>query len=149
MSEKAGEIGHAALRGVVGALSMSGMRALTRDLGLIEKTPPEAIAEDDDARGLMARIPAGHRSTAVRLFHCAVGAAGGVGFGMLPDSIRHHGWAGPAWGVILWLGYEAGAAPLLGTDHARHARRVEQATIVADHLLYGYVISETRGQPRN
>jgi hypothetical protein len=137
------------MRGVVGALAMSGMRALAKDAGLIEKTPPEAIAEDDDASGVMARVPAGHRSTAVRLFHLAVGAAGGVGFGMFPDAIRHHGWAGPAWGVFLWLTYELGAAPLLGTEHARRARPVEQATLVGDHLLYGYVISETRGQPRN
>lgn len=146
MSGKPAEMGQAALRGVVGALAMSGLRALARDAGLVERTPPEAIAEDEDAEGLMARVPRDQRATAVRLFHCAVGAAGGVGFGMFPDGVRRRGWAGPGWGVILWLGYELGAAPLIGTAHAQRGRPVERFSIVADHLLYGYVISETRGQ---
>jgi hypothetical protein len=43
--------------------------------------------------------------------------------------------------------YEFGVAPLFGLKHARDVDLNEQAVIVADHLLYGYVLSETRRRP--
>jgi hypothetical protein len=39
-----GEMLHAAARGAVGAMAMTGMRVITTELGLVEQTPPQAIA---------------------------------------------------------------------------------------------------------
>lgn len=141
-----GEIARAAGRGVIGALAMSGVRVFARDLGLVEKTPPEAIAERP-ARGVLAKVPRDNRRTAVGALHLAVGAAGGIGFGVIPDGVRSQKWTGPAWGVLLLIGYEAVAAPALGTDHARHTDRSEQAVLLVDHLLYGYILAETDRRP--
>jgi hypothetical protein len=147
VNDKAREIGAGALRGVVGALAMTGMRQFAAELGLIGKTPPEELA--DKAQGLGSKLPAERGRAAVLTLHCAVGAAGGVGFGMLPDSIRQQAWAGPAWGIVIWLTYELAVEPLLGLGPVKRDKPTEHAAIIADHLLYGYVISETRGQPRN
>jgi hypothetical protein len=136
-----------AVRGVIGALAMSGLRIIARDLGLIEKTPPEELA-DKPAEGLMAKVPPDKRSAAVGAIHCTVGASGGVGYGMLPDLVRQWSWSGPAWGVAIWLVYESAVAPALGLKHARRVPPAERATVIADHLLYGYVLSETRKRPR-
>lgn len=38
-----GELAHAGLRGVIAAMAMSGMRAATKSLGLMEQAPPQAI----------------------------------------------------------------------------------------------------------
>jgi hypothetical protein len=68
---------------------------------------------------------------------------------MLPDAIRQRGWGGPAWGMLIWAGYELAVEPLLGLGPVKRDKASEHAAIIADHLLYGYVLSETRGQPRN
>jgi hypothetical protein len=147
MSSKGADLAQAAGRGVIGALAMSGLRVFARDLGLIEKTPPEALAEKP-ARGLMAQVPPDRRRAAIGALHCAVGAAGGVGFGVLPDLVRRQSWAGPAWGVLIWISYEGGVAPLLGLEHAKRVRPAEQAVLITDHLLYGYILNETRKGPQ-
>ena len=147
MSDKPREMGSAALRGVVGALAMTGMRQFAAELGLIGTTPPEELAEKADAVS-DTPVPEDKGRAAVLALHCAVGAAGGVGFGMLPDSIRQQPWGGPAWGLVIWLGYELAVEPLLGLGPVERDKPSEHAAIVADHLVYGYVISETRGQPR-
>jgi len=41
----AGEVLHSAMRGAIAAAAMTGMRALTVSLGLVEQPPPQAIAE--------------------------------------------------------------------------------------------------------
>ena len=132
------------MRGVIGALAMSGLRTFARDLGQVEKTPPEEIA-DKPAEGLFEHVPADYRKTAVGVLHLLVGAAGGVAYGAVPDPIRQKAWSGPIWGVTIWVSYEFGAAPLLGLKHARDIDKSEQATIIVDHLLYGFILSETRG----
>jgi hypothetical protein len=48
----------------------------------------------------------------------------------------------------LWLGFEAGIAPALGLSQAKRPRPIERAAFAADHLLYGYVLSEMRRRPR-
>ena len=148
MNEKPREIANGAMRGCVGALAMTGLRQFAADLDLVEKTPPEELA-DKPARGLIESVPPDRRQAAVLTLHCAVGAAGGVGFGMLPDAIRHRGWAGPAFGVLIWVVYELVVEPLLGLEPVKRDKPSERAVLVADHVLYGYVLSETRGQPRN
>lgn len=153
MTEEAGDrsevakVAHATLRGGIAAMAMTGMRAFTVDLGIVEQVPPEAIFKQR-ARGLIRRVPRGRRRSAIELAHWAYGAAGGAVFGLLPESMRRRPWAGPAYGLAVWVGFEAAIAPGLGLTQARKLRLAERAALAADHLLYGLVLSETRRLPR-
>jgi hypothetical protein len=141
------EIAHAGLRGTIAAMAMTGMRALTVNAGIVEETPPRAIFRQK-ARGLIRRVPRQQRRAAVELVHWSYGAGGGVVFGLLPDGIRRRAWAGPAYGFVVWLGFELGIAPALGLSQAKRTRPLERAAFAADHLLYGLVLSEMRSRPR-
>jgi hypothetical protein len=138
---------HAGLRGAIAAMAMTGMRAFTVDLGIVEQSPPEAIFKQR-ARGLIRRVPRNRRRSAIELAHWGYGAAGGAAFGMLPESVRRRSWSGPIYGLVVWLGFEVGIAPALGLTQARKLRLAERAALAADHLLYGLVLSETRRMPR-
>jgi hypothetical protein len=143
------EITHAGVRGAIAAMAMTGMRVLTIDLGLVEQTPPQAILRQR-ARGLLRRVPRRHRRSAIELAHWTYGAAGGVGFGLLPKSVRQRRrWVGPIYGLAIWLGFELGLAPLLGLRRAKQPRVVERAALAADHVLYGLVLGEVRARPRS
>ena len=143
----AGEVAHAALRGAVAAMAMTGMRAFTVNAGLVKQPPPQAIFRQK-ARGLMALVPRKKRRAAIELTHWGYGAAGGAVFGALPDGVRRRRWAGPAYGLVLWLGFEAGLAPALGLSQAKRVRPVDRAALAADHLLYGLVLTEMRPRPQ-
>ena len=142
-----GKVLHAGLRGAIAAMAMTGMRAFTVDLGIVEQSPPEAIFKQR-ARGLIRQVPRRRRRSAIELAHWGYGAAGGAAFGMLPESMRRRAWAGPVYGLVVWLGFEVGIAPALGLTQARKLRLAERAALAADHLLYGLVLSETRRMPR-
>jgi hypothetical protein len=142
-----GELAHAGVRGAVAAMAMTGMRAFTQDVALVQETPPQAIFKKNVA-GLRRRIPRNRRRAAVELAHWGYGAAGGVVFGLLPDAIRRRAWAGPLYGVVVWLGFELGLAPTLGLTQARKLRIAERLALAGDHLLYGFVLSETRRRPQ-
>ena len=58
--------------------------------------------------------------------------------------MRRRPWAGPAYGLVVWLGFEMGIAPVLGLSQAERVRLVDRAALAADHLLYGLVLSGTR-----
>jgi hypothetical protein len=136
---------HAAMRGAVAAAAMTGMRALTVSLGLVEQPPPDAIAE----RGrLLDRVPPERRRAVVELAHWAYGAQGGAVFGMLPAVVRRRALAGPVYGLVLWLGFELGIAPLLGLRHAEEPRPADRVALAVDHVLYGFVLSELRSRPQ-
>jgi hypothetical protein len=141
------EVLHAAGRGAVAAMAMSGMRALTVSLGIVEQTPPQAIVKQK-ARGLIALVPRKRRRAAVELFHWSYGAGGGVAFALLPDGVRRKPWAGPVYGLAVWFAFELGLAPLLGLKQAKKPRPVDRAGLAADHLLYGLVLNEGRAQPQ-
>ena len=145
--ERTSEVAHAGARGVVGAMAMTGMRVFTRDLGIVKQTPPEAIAKQR-AHGLIRRVPRNRRRATVELAHWGYGAVGGAGFGLLPQSLRRRAWAGPVYGLVAWLGFELGVAPLLGLKQAKRLRPVERAALAVDHLLYGLVLSEGRRRPQ-
>ena len=149
MSEPVGasEVAHASLRGAIAAAAMTGMRAITVDLGLVEQTPPQAIARQR-AHGLLRRVPRKRRRAAIEIAHWSYGAAGGAAFAALPETVRRQPWAGPAYGLVVWLGFELCLAPLLGLRQARRQRPVERAALAADHLLYGLVLSEVRARPQ-
>ncbi len=140
---------HAAIRGVVAAMCMSGMRSLTVRLGLLKRTPPVMVV-DEYAGGLLDRIPENRREAAVELVHLAYGAGGGAAFGALPDRVRLVRWAGPMYGAVLWLGFETVLSPLLGLGRQRRSRTgVERVALTADHLLYGAVLAELRSRPQH
>ena len=135
------------MRGAVAAMAMTGVRAFTRDVGIVKQTPPEAILKQR-AHGLIRRVPRDRRRSAVELVHWTYGAGGGVAFALLPEGLRRRAWAGPAYGFVVWLGFELGIAPALGLKQARKLRVAERLALAGDHLLYGLVLSDTRRRPR-
>jgi hypothetical protein len=141
-----GDVLHGAARGAVGAMAMTGMRVMTTKLGLLEQTPPQAVSRQP-ARGLRAllrRAPRRQRTALVEAAHWAFGAGGGAAFGALPRAVRRHRWAGPVYGLVVWLGFELGIAPALGLSQSRRLRLIDRLALAADHLLYGVVLSEPR-----
>ncbi|MGI8864222.1 MAG: hypothetical protein ACR2JH_07455 [Solirubrobacteraceae bacterium] len=140
-----------AARGAVGAMAMTGMRVMTTELGLVEQTPPDALRRQR-ARGLRAlvrRAPRKHRRGLVEAAHWAFGAGGGAAFGALPRGLRRHPWTGPIYGLMVWLGFELGIAPVLGLSQAKRVRFVDRLALAADHLLYGLVLSAPRPTARD
>jgi len=140
---------HGASRGVVGAMAMTGMRVITTELGLVEETPPQAIGRQP-ARGLrklLRRAPRRQRKGLLEAAHWAFGAGAGAAFGALPHAVRRPRWAGPIYGLVVWVGFELGIAPALGLSQSRRLRPIDRVALAADHLLYGVVISEPR-RPR-
>jgi hypothetical protein len=147
VTDRLGEVAHAGLRGAIAAMAMSGMRSFTVHAGLVEETPPQAIFRQR-ASGLIGRVPRRRRRALIEVAHWSYGAGGGVTFGLLPDGLRRRAWAGPAYGLLAWLGFELGIAPVLGLSQSKRKRPVERAALAADHLLYGLVLSEMRRRPR-
>jgi hypothetical protein len=141
------EVGLATLRGAIAAMAMTGMRAFTVSAGLVEETPPRAIFRQR-ARGLLRIVPRKRRRAAIELAHWGYGAGGGAVFGVLPERVRRAAWAGPLYGLLVWLGFELGVVPVLGLKQASKPRPVERAALAADHALYGLVLSEIRERPQ-
>jgi hypothetical protein len=146
--DRPGEVLHGALRGVIGAMAMTGMRQLTSSLGLVRETPPESLMRRR-GRGLLRKVPRGRRTTATLALHWATGAVGGLLFGLIPDEIRRARWAGPVWGLVLLEGYQRTVAPALGLPQSKDPEPLERLALVGDHLLYGFVLSEFRERPRD
>lgn len=138
-------IADAALRGIVAAMAMSGLRTITKGLGLVPKTPPEEIFEEGVPR-LLARIPAEHREEAIELAHWSYGALGGAVFSLLPAPWRRHALAGPLYGVATWAAFERVLAPVIGIrgPHERHT--AERLAVLGDHVLYGVVVAGRSGR---
>lgn len=141
------EIGHAGVRGAIASMAMTGAREFMRSVGLIGEEPPRAILRQK-ARGVLRTVPRRKRRAVVELMHWTYGAGGGAAFALLPDGLRRQPWAGPAYGLALWLSFEAALAPALGLSQAKRPRPIERAAFAADHLLYGYVLSEMRRRPQ-
>ena len=130
------EIAHAAMRGAIASMAMTGMRVVSVSLGLVEQAPPQQIAGESSGR----------RRAVVELAHWGFGAAAAAGFGALPTRWRERPWTGPIFGLAIWTGFEA-TAPLLGLPHAERAGVTQRLVIAADHALYGFVLDETRRAP--
>jgi hypothetical protein len=131
------DISHAAMRGAIASMAMTGMRTLTVSLGMVEQAPPQQIAGESEGLG----------RAAVELAHWAFGAAAAAGFGALPSAWRERSWTGPLYGLAIWTGFEA-TAPLLGLPHGEEPRIIERLATAADHILYGFILDETRRAPR-
>ena len=138
------DFGSSVVRGVLGAMAMTGMRRVTTGLGLLRKPPPEAVA-DEGAPRLFARVPQEHRDEAIEVAHWAYGAAAGATFALLPARARRQVWAGPLYGVTIWLAFELAVSPALGLSTPRRWRVSDHMAVAADHVLYGFVVG---GRPR-
>ncbi len=141
------EIVHATLRGAIGAMAMTGVRVFAMHAGLIREDPPSRLTRKR-AHGLLAKVPRKRRRTVIELVHWSMGGLFGLLFGLLPDGIRRRAWSGPVYGVLVWMGFDAVAAPALGLTERDWPKGRERAVFVADHALYGFVLSEMRERPR-
>jgi hypothetical protein len=142
---EAGEIAHAAFRGTVGAMAMSGLRRFAADLGLIERSPPQQVMHETRLRRF---LPDDREQAAEELVHWVVGAVGGAIYGALPAAVRRAPWAGPAYGLGIWVSFEGGVAPALGLSHHRVHGVAARLVLIADHTVYGLVLTELRERPR-
>lgn len=145
--DRAQELAHAALRGAIAAMAMTGMRVVTVNLGIVKEAPPQQVMRQR-ARGVLRAVPRKHRRSAIEFAHWSFGAVGGTVFGLLPDEIRRRPWVGPAYGLVVWLGFELGLAPALGLTRAKQPKPAERLGTALDHLLYGLVLSEFRARPQ-
>jgi uncharacterized membrane protein YagU involved in acid resistance len=133
------EIIHAKLRGVIGAMAMTGVRVFAVHAGLIREDPPSRLVRK--RRGRRPRW-------LVEVAHWAMGGMFGIVFGLLPDAWRQRAWAGPLYGLLVWLGFDTVIAPALGLTERDWPKGRERAVFMADHILYGFVLSELRSRPR-
>jgi len=138
---------HSMFRGIVGAMAMTGVRQLASQARVIREDPPARMARKQ-AKGLLRTVPRRKRGAVIELIHWVMGAVFGLAFGLLPESIRMKAWAGPAYGFLVWLGFEAVIAPAAGLKQRRWPHGVERAVFLVDHLLFGLVLTEMRPRPR-
>jgi hypothetical protein len=138
--DMATDLSGSAARGAVGAMAMTGVRTFAGALGIVEQTPPEAIATEA-AVSLLSQVPPQRREAAIEFLHWAVGAAGGAMFGLLPVAVRKWPWAGPAYGLAMWFGFENIVAPALGLGRHQQPRAAERLVLAGDHLLYGLILA--------
>ncbi len=151
VGSRVGDVLRGAACGAVGAMAMTGMRVITTELGLVEQTPPQALSRQRarGVRALLRRAPRKQRRGLIEAVHWAFGAGGGAAFGALPREVRRRPWAGPVYGLMVWLGFELAVAPALGLSQAKRVRLVDRLALAADHVLYGLVLSGTRPTARS
>jgi len=141
--QSVGEIAHGAMRGVIAAMAMTGLRAFTISAGWVDEPPPRAILRQK-SKGLFRVASKKKRRAVQELMHWGYGATGGAVFAALPDKVRKRAWFGPLYGLALWASFEFVQAPLLDLKQAKRVRLLERPALIVDHLLYGLVLSETR-----
>jgi hypothetical protein len=138
---------HSTFRGIVGAMAMTGVRKFAAEAQVIRDDPPARMARKQ-AQGLLRRVPRRRRGAVVELIHWAMGAVFGLAFGLLPESIRMKAWAGPAYGFLVWVGFDTVVAPAAGLKQRRWPRGRERLVFMIDHLLFGLLLTEMRARPR-
>jgi hypothetical protein len=143
------EVASAAVRGAIGAMAMTGMRTFTADAGLVRETPPQSIAKKRRPSGVLSYVPKSRRRAFVEVMHWSVGVTGGAIFGLMPDGLRRTPWFGPVYGVAILVSYDFGIAPLLGLKQAKRPKPAEQAALIADHLVYGLILSGGEHAPQS
>ena len=140
--EASNGVARSAARGVVGAMAQTAMRRVTTGVGLVRRPPPERLALEG-VPALLARVPAEHRDEAIEVAHWAYGAAAGGLYAALPGAFRRHGWAGPAYGIAVWVVFETVLGPaLLGLERTKERPLSERLALAADHALYGSVVGK-------
>jgi hypothetical protein len=58
--------------------------------------------------------------------------------------VRARWLTGPAYGLLVWLGFEPGIAPMLGLKQTKRVRPVDRLALATDHPIYGLVLSGLR-----
>ncbi len=139
MDSKTRDLLRAGARGLFGAMAMTGMRTLTGNVGLVHETLPEAIVMKH-APEPVRRLAVEHRVALTEAAHWSYGAVAGLGYSFLPNRVRANPWCGPAYGLLIWLAFEAVIAPLLGVRPARR-RLIGRLVIALDHVLYGVIVA--------
>ena len=134
---------HGAMRGVIAAMAMTGMRSFATHAGLIREDPPTRLTRKK-ARGLLRLVPRRRRGAVVAVVHWTMGAVFGVVFALLPERIRRRAWSGPVYGVLVWLGFDSVVAPSLGLTGSDWPHARERAVFLCDHALFGLVLDEMR-----
>ena len=130
---------HAKLRGIIGAMAMTGVRVFALHAGLIREDPPSRLSRKQKGR---------RPRWLVELIHWAMGGVFGIGFALLPENVRRKPWSGPVYGLLVWLGFDSVVAPALGLKERNWPKGRERAVFIADHLLFGFVLNEMRERPR-
>jgi hypothetical protein len=143
------EVASCAVRGAIGAMAMTGMRTFTADAGLVRETPPQSIAKKRRPSGVLSYVPKSRRRAFVEVMHWSVGVTGGAIFGLMPDALRRAPWFGPVYGVAILVSYDFGIAPLLGLKQSQRPKATEQAALIADHLVYGLILSGGEHAPQS
>ena len=139
---------HAKLRGVIGAMAMTGMRVFDR--------PRSGSSARTRRRGDRAAAVKGCSSRAARRRRAASSSCTGPtarsaarSSGCCPTSVRRQRLVrARSTGCVVWLGFDAVVAPALGLTERDWPTGRERAVFVADHLLYGFVLAEMRARPR-
>lgn len=125
-------------------MSMTGVRAVTGGLDIVYEIPPQIMFKQLVPK-VLARIPKRRRNAAIELGHWTYGGVGGAGYAFLPTQVRGRPWAGPAYGLLIWLSFELGIVPALRLIHPQRPRRArDRIALAVDHALYGLVLSEIR-----
>ena len=132
----------ATVRGTIAAMAMTGVRQVSRGLGLVEETPPEELVEDG-APEIAKRIPPERREAVVELVHWGVGAVGGALYSALPRDFRRRPLVGPLYGLAILAVFEALVQPVLDLPHAKRVHVGERLAFGADHVLYGLIVGES------
>ena len=137
------EVLRGARRGAVGAMAMTGMRVVTTEARAGRGTPPQAVSrQPGGARGSASSgaAPAASRLDRDR----ALGLWGRRRRSgrNAPKTVRARWLTGPAYGLLGWLGFELGIAPMLGLKQAKRVRPVDRLVLATGHPIYGLVLSE-------
>jgi hypothetical protein len=135
-----GAVGSGTGSGVAAAMAMTGMRRVTTDLGLVKEPPPRAILRQK-VPAMFGMISPKHHESAIEITHWAYGGLCGGAFGFVPQGLRRHRWAGPAYGLLIWAAFEGLLAPALGLEQARQERPMERLMFALDHVLYGVLVA--------
>ena len=130
------------LHGVVAAMAMTGMRSLTKGLGIVRLTPPEELGRHGAGAPLLRRAAPERRGAALELAHWTYGALGAAAYSFAPPRAHRSKTAGAAYGLALWALFEAVIAPVAGADRERPV--AERLALAADHVLYGLVLTSGR-----
>jgi uncharacterized membrane protein YagU involved in acid resistance len=125
--------------GLVGSMAMTGMRQVTVGLGLVERTPPDEILRQG-VPPLLEAFPEHRRTAVVELAHWSYGTTAGVAFALLPRRLRASRLTGPVYGALVWAVFETALAPALGLGHARRDDAGERWALLADHLVFGFIV---------
>lgn len=133
-------VGRAA-RGTVAAMAMTGMRQVAVGLGMIDRTPPEAVL-NEGVPTLLRHVPQRRRTAAIEFAHWGYGATAGAAFGLVPERLRASILAGPVYGVLAWGLFELVVAPALDLSHARRANPSQRAALLIDHVFFGCVVAD-------